>query len=614
MAQLVSSPEQPIAPDLTSQLEKALLVEIAYEVCNQIGGIYTVIRSKIPSMLETWDDRYCALGPYVDPNVSANFEPEEDLTHPFALAAYNMREKGFEVHVGRWLIAGRPMTVLLNPYSVYNRLGEIKYLLWEHHHISTPGDDDLLNQVVAFGFMVKVFVSELAEVTNSNQPIIAHVHEWMAGTAIPEIRRDGIPVQTVFTTHATLLGRYLAMNDPNFYNHLSFFDWERESKQFNIYTQASIERAAAHGSHVFSTVSDVTAKECEVLLGRSPDIVLPNGLNIQRFSVSHEIQNVHQKCKDQINQFVMGHFFNSYSFNLDKTLYFFTSGRFEYRNKGYDLTLEALARLNWRMKQAGMDQTVVMFFITKQPYHNINPEALRSQAVMNNIRETCEKIQSQIGERLFYETALNPEKKLPNINDLIDDYWRLRLRRNLQSWRTSGLPSVVTHNLINDADDAILNFIRMANLVNHKEDRVKIIYHPDFISPTSPLLGMEYSDFVRGCHMGIFPSYYEPWGYTPLECIARGVPAITSDLAGFGDYYQKNVGSEHDEVYIIKRNNKSYEDSASELTDYLFHFVKQTRRYRITQRYEVENKSQHFSWDNLTRYYVMAYELALQRI
>ncbi len=614
MAEISTALEQPVTPDISAQLDKSLLVEIAYEVCNQIGGIYTVIRSKVPSMQEHLEDRYCALGPYVDPNVSANFEHEEFSTHPFAQAAYQMREKGFEVHVGRWLITGRPITVLLNPYSVYHRLGEIKYLLWEHHHISTPGDDDLLNQVVAFGFMVKVFMAELANTTAGERPIIAHVHEWMAGTAIPEIRRDQLPVQTIFTTHATLLGRYLAMNDHNFYEHLPFYDWARESKEFNIETQTAIERAAAHGSHVFSTVSDVTARECEVLLGRKPDIILPNGLNIRRFSVSHEIQNIHQRFKEQIHQFVMGHFFSSYSFDLDNTLYFFTSGRFEYRNKGYDLTLEALARLNWRMKQANIDKTVVMFFITKQPYHNINPEALHSQALMKNIRETCEKIQSQIGDRLFFESATNLEKKLPDLNLLVDDYWRLRLRRNLQTWRRYGLPTVVTHNLINDAQDQILNFIRSANLVNQKDDRVKIIYHPDFISPTSPLLGMEYSDFVRGCHMGIFPSYYEPWGYTPLECIARGVQAITSDLAGFGDYYLKNFGGDQEEAYIINRKDRSYEDAASQLTDFLFQFVQKDRRYRIRQRYEVENKSLHFAWQNLTKFYVMAYELALQRL
>lgn len=594
--------------------QQTLLVEISYEVCNQLGGIYTVIRSKVPSMQEHWGNRYCTLGPYVHANVAAIFDPEDDYDNPYGRAVLKMREMGYQVQYGRWLTSGRPITVLLNPYQVYDKLGEIKYGLWEHHDIPTPGNDDLMNQVLAFGFLVKIFLNCLTDSSVNEQPVIAHVHEWMAGTAIPVMRRENSPVRFVFTTHATILGRYLAMNDGNFYNHLAFYDWLREARHFNIEAIARIERAAAHGSTIFTTVSEVTGRECEVLVGRKPDLILPNGLNIQRFAISHELQNVHQRFKDEIHQFVIGHFFPSYHFELDKTMYFFTSGRFEYRNKGYDLTLEALARLNWRMKLAKVDLTIVMFFITKQPFQTINPHVLNSQAQMTRIQQICEAVQKQIGDRLFYEIARNPEKKLPDLNNFVDDYWKLRLRRNLQSWKMSGLPPVVTHNLSDDANDPILKFLRTSNLVNLKDDKVKIIYHPDFINTTSPLLSLEYSDFVRGCHLGIFPSYYEPWGYTPLECIASGVPTVTSDLAGFGAYFQQNIGKlDRGGVYVVNRNNRSYEDAANQLADILFDFATGSRKDRIQQRYEVENAATHFDWRNLTKYYEMAYDMALQR-
>ena len=217
-------------------------------------------------------------------------------------------------------------------------------------------------------------------------------------------------------------------------------------------------------------------------------------------------------------------------------MYFFTSGRYEYRNKGFDVTLEALARLNYRMQEAGIKKTVVMFFITKQPYHSVNPAVLQSRVMMEEIRETCEAIEKEIGRKLFYTAASSTDFKLPSLRDFVDDYWQLRYRRTLQSWKTHNLPSVVTHNLVNDQTDEILHFLRSSNLINNAHDRVKIVYHPDFVSVTNPLFAMDYGQFVRGCHMGVFPSYYEPWGYTPLECIARGVPAVTSDLSGFGDY------------------------------------------------------------------------------
>jgi glycogen(starch) synthase len=435
----------------------------------------------------------------------------------------------------------------------------------------------------------------------------------MVGTSIPEMRRDNVNTNIVFTTHATLLGRYLAMNDEFFYDHLPFYDWEKEARNFNIESQVRIERAAAHGAHLFTTVSEVTARECLALLGRNPDMVLPNGLNIERFTALHEFQNLHKEYKDQIHQFVMGHFFHSYSFDLDKTLYFFTSGRYEYKNKGFDLTLEALARLNWRMREEKMDTTVVMFFITKQPFHSINPSVLQSRAVMEEIRQTCKAIEKQVGERFFCAAAAGNDTNIPNLNSFIDDYWKLRLRRTLLSWKSKQLPIVVTHNMVNPNDE-ILSFLRNSNMVNNWWDRVKVVYHPDFITPGNPLFGMEYSQFVRGCHLGLFPSYYEPWGYTPLECMASGVPAVTSDLSGFGDYVLQNIPDLQDRgIYVNNRRYKSFNDSANELADLLLSFVKLSRRDRIEQRNKVERTAEHFDWQNLSLYYDKAHNMVLKK-
>ncbi|HEX8545991.1 MAG TPA: glycosyltransferase [Cytophagaceae bacterium] len=592
---------------------ESLLVEAAWEVCNQVGGIYTVIRSKAPCIKERWGDNYCLVGPYVHNKVPAEFEAIEDLSDSFGMAVKRMWDQGIDVHYGTWLVSGRPKVVLLNPFSIYHRLAEIKYALWANHGISTPDNDDLINQVIAFGDLFKIFLKELSNPEVTDKTVIAHIHEWMAGSSIPEIRKENIPVSMVFTTHATMLGRYLAMNDSDFYGHLPFFDWEKEAKNFNIECQVKIERAAAHGSHIFTTVSEVTARECTALLGRNPDLILPNGLNIQRFIASHEFQNLHLEYKEKIHRFVMGHFFNSYSFDLDNTLYFFTSGRYEYKNKGFDVTLEALARLNWRMRQDNIDMTIVMFFITKQPFHSLNPTVLQSRAMMEEIRQTCDAITEKVGEKLFHTAAAGIEPNLPNLSAFVDDYWKLRLKRELQSWKSPQLPLVVTHNMV-DTNDDILNFLRTSHMVNNAHDKVKIVYHPDFIAPTNPLFAMEYGQFVRGCNLGIFPSYYEPWGYTPLEWSASGVPAVTSDLAGFGDYVLQTIQDKEEKgMYVVNRRNKSFHQAAEQLTNQLFSFVKQTRRDRITQRYKVENSSENFSWERLTVYYYKAYEMAVER-
>jgi glycogen(starch) synthase len=329
----------------------------------------------------------------------------------------------------------------------------------------------------------------------------------------------------------------------------------------------------------------VTAKECIHLLGRSPEAILPNGLNIDRFSVLHEVQNRHHEFKKRIEHFIMGHFFQSYSFDLNKTIYFFTSGRFEYTNKGYDLTLEALARLNHKMKAENIDKTVVMFFITKQPFYSINPDVLNSRAVMEEIDSNCDEILKQVKQRLFTAAATNTSHKLPNMNEMVDDYWRLRYRRTIQSWKSDNLPSVVTHNLVNDADDQILNFIRQSGMWNYKEDKVKLVYHPDFISSTNPLFGMDYGQFVRGCHLGVFPSYYEPWGYTPLECLARGVAAVTSDLSGFGNYAKGLPnGNEQHGLYMIERETQDFNAAAEQLSEKLLLFAKTSSKIRTNMR------------------------------
>lgn len=592
----------------------ALLVEVAWEVCNQVGGIYTVIRSKAPTMTEKWDENYCLLGPYLHNKMPAEFEPAKEYDDEFGKAALKLREAGIEVYYGRWLVTGRPKVVLINFYSIYQKLVDIKFFYWEHHGISHTGYDPLLDQVMGFGFVVKEFFKALASPEVTVKPIVAHFHEWMVGSAIPDLRRENVHVNIVFTTHATLLGRYLAMNDAHFYDNLAFVDWESAAKNYNVEPQAKIERAAAHGAHVFTTVSEVTARECLVLLGRNPDLILPNGINIHRFVALHEFQNLHKDYKNKIHQFVMGHFFHNYSFDLDKTLYFFTSGRFEYRNKGFDVTIEALARLNYKMQCEGIDQTVVMFFITKQPCYSINSQALQSRAMLEEIRSACTAIEKQIGEKLFYAAAGAPEQQLPDLNSFVEEYWKLRLRRTLQSWKDENKPSVVTHDLVHGGSDEILNFLQKTNLLNNEYDKVKVVYHPDFISPSNPLFGMEYGQFVRGCHLGVFPSYYEPWGYTPLEAIASGVPAITSDLAGFGDYVVNTI-PDHDArgIYVINRRTQNFHEAAEELANEMLTFVKLTRKERIKQRNIVENSSELFDWKVLGEYYNKAHELALER-
>lgn len=598
----------------TAGFPKSVLMEVAWEVCNQVGGIYTVIRSKAPAMAEHVNGPFCMIGPYVSKNIQPELESLDDVQDIFGQAAANLRKRGYDVHYAEWLITGKPRVVLLNPNVIEAKaLSVIKYLLWKNHGVSTPDNHPLINQVVGFGYLTKLFMDEIVKLAGKGQPILAHFHEWMAGLPILDIRREKMPIKTVFTTHATQLGRHLAINSPLFYAHLPFFQREQEAKKFGVVTEEAIEFHCAQNADTFTTVSDVTSRECKHLLKRKPDVIVPNGLNVERFEALHEFQNLHAQYKKEIHEFVMGHFFHAYTFDLDKTIYLFTSGRYEYRNKGFDLTLEALWRLNQKLKQEQADLTVVMFFVTKREFYSIKPEVLHSRAMLEEIRETCATIEREIGKSLFNASVMRQDNRLPSLNDFVSDYWKLRYRRTVQSWKGTKLPMVVTHKLVNEESDEVLQYLVRHNLLNRPEDKVKVVYHPDFITSTSPLFGMDYGQFVRGCHLGVFPSYYEPWGYTPLECMASGVPSVTSDLSGFGDYLTRNFPDyEKNGMYVIERGRRTFDWSARQLSGTLYRFLTQTRRERITQRNNVENYAPSFDWKNLIRHYQQAYDHALR--
>jgi glycogen(starch) synthase len=596
-----------------------MLFEVAWEVCNQVGGIYQVLRSKAPLMVQRWADRYCLIGPYDAKAAAVEFE---EVKPPAWIAKViaTLKEQGLTVRYGRWMVPGRPRVMLIEHWQGHERLNEAKYRYWDHHRIELPSQDGLIDPVVTFAEATTRLLQALAEHrtayakqnwSNAAAPIVAHFHEWMGGLAIPEVRRRKLPVSIVFTTHATILGRYIASSRDNFYDILQYLDDGAEAKRFNITAQHAIERACAHGSHVFTTVSSITAEECACLLGRPVDVVVPNGLTIGLYNAGHDQQRLHGEYKEQLHRFAMGHFFPSYSFDLDRTLYFFSSGRYEPRNKGFDLCLESMARLNAELKGANLGKTVVFFLVSRRPTRSINPLAMEKRGVLNELSEVCQKITEGVGQRLFARAAAGGRLHL---DDLIDEYWMLRYRRAQTALKQHCLPMAVTHILEDDQNDPVLNQIRYLGLINHEHDPVKVVYSPDFITPTNRLWGIEYDQFVRGCHLGLFPSAYEPWGYTPLECAAMGVPSVSSDLAGFGRYVlETDPGSESHGLAVLKRRGRSFHDAAHDLTQYMLRFCRQERRDRIALRNEVDRRSWEFDWSRLGRAYHAAHDLALGR-
>ncbi|KAG0311740.1 glycogen synthase isoform 1 [Dissophora globulifera] len=591
-------------------VHKPLLFEIAWEVANKVGGIYTVLKSKAPVTCTEFGNRYTMVGPLSYKTAPLEVETLEPDTPELRLTLESMKERGVKFLYGRWLIEGAPKVLLFDTGSVYHKLDEWKGDLWNVAGIPSPPNDHETNEAILFGYLVAWFLGEFVA-HERRAAVIAHFHEWLAGVGIALCRKRHIDVTTIFTTHATLLGRYLCAGSVDFYNNLRNFDVDHEAGKRGIYHRYCIERAATHCCDVFTTVSHITAYEAEHLLKRKPDGVLPNGLNVVKFSAMHEFQNLHAVSKDRIHDFVRGHFYGHYDFDLENTLYFFTAGRYEYRNKGLDMFIESLQRLNEKLKATNSSTTVVAFIVVPAETHSFTVETLKGQAVVKQLKETVQNIAQRMETRLFEKAARGGDV---NTTQFLTSEDQILLKRRTFALKRSTLPPIVTHNMADDSKDPVLNQLRRLGLFNHPSDRVKIVFHPEFLNSNNPLLGLDYEEFVRGCHLGVFPSYYEPWGYTPAECTVMGVPSITTNLSGFGCFMDDNImdSSEYG-IYIVDRRMKSVEESIQQLSDQMLMFCQKSRRQRINQRNRTERLSDLLDWKRMGLEYIKARQLALRR-
>eukprot|EP00112_Aurelia_sp_Birch-Aquarium-sp1_P018819 Seg455.5 transcript_id=Seg455.5/GoldUCD/mRNA.D3Y31 product=Glycogen protein_id=Seg455.5/GoldUCD/D3Y31 len=551
--------------DTEDEVERYVF-ECAWEVANKVGGIYTVIRSKAAVTVDEIGNNYCLFGPYNESSVQTEVEvmqPESPIMND---VIQSMRDKGMKVTFGRWLIDGYPKVVLFDIGTGYKMVSEWKNDLWNSSHIGIPTHDKESADAVVFGALVAWFLGEFRMRIPKEAVIVSHFHEWQSGLGLVFLRTRHIDVCTIFTTHATLLGRYLCASSADFYNNLD-----------KHYIALHYEKSITHAE-----------------------------------TALHEFQNMHAVYKDKIHDFVRGHFYGHYDFDLDKTIYFFTAGRYEYSNKGADVFLESLARLNYLLKTADVDITVVAFLIFPARTNNFNVEALKGQAHVKQLKETVASIHDKVGKRIF-DAAMRGQ--LPDKDDILVKDDLVKLKRCIYATQRSGLPPIVTHNMLDDGTDPILNHIRRIQLFNNRTDKVKVIFYPEFLSSTNALFPLDYDEFVRGCHLGVFPSYYEPWGYTPAECTVMGVPNISTNLSGFGRFMAEHI-SDPDSygIFIVDRRFRGIDGSVNQLAQYMFSFCQLTRRQRIILRNRTERLSELLDWKNLGVYYEEARAMAIEKV
>lgn len=532
-----------------------LLFETSWEVCNKIGGIYTVLSTKAKTLQKLYKDKVIFIGPDVwsDENPSPYFVPSNTLLKGWKAQA-NLPE-GVSVRVGRWDIPGRPIVVLVKFDGMYAVKDEFYGRMWDLYKVDSLHAYGDYDEGCAFAHAAGVVIESICDYTGiRDKNVIAHFDEWTTGMGLLYVR-DRLPsVATIFTTHATCIGRSICGNGKPLYDYLRGYNGDQMARELNMESKHSLEKAAAHNADCFTTVSDITAMECEQLLERRP-VVTPNGFE-QNFVPS---KGKFLGAREEAREVLLNVASSLLGYKLpEDTFIIATSGRCEYRNKGIDLYLDALARL----REVEVSRPVVAFVMVpawvKEP--------------------------------------------------------RADLQKALKAKRKSALQyPVLTHYLNNPGEDPINCRIHEIGFTNCKADSVKVIYVPCYLNGNDGIFNKTYYDLLIGMDATVFPSYYEPWGYTPLESIAFGVPTITTTLSGFGQWIlatEDNTFSESG-VNVIARGDFNYGEVADRIAKSLEYLVGVDPAGMALIRSRAMHMASLAAWSYFIEYYVEAFADAL---
>ncbi|MBI4451821.1 glycogen/starch synthase [Candidatus Woesearchaeota archaeon] len=585
-----------------------ILFEVSWEVCNKVGGIYTVVMSKAAKMVEAYGENYFMIGPYFAPKAIGHFEeeiPNELCKQPFE----ELKRIGVICHYGKWLVEGSPNVILIDFENCKSRANDIKRELWDWFKIDSLRAPKDYDEPVVWAYTAGMLLEILSK-RAAGKKIVAHFHEWLSGTAILYLKKKKVNIGTVFTTHATVLGRALASANADLYSIWDKINPDQEVYKYNIESKHLVERNSAAFADAFTTVSEITGMEALYLLKKKPDILLPNGLDISKFPSFEEIVIKHKIQRDRIREFMLYYFFPYYTFDPKETLIYFLAGRYEFHDKGIDIYIKALGKLNEAMKREKTKKTIVAFIWVPANFRNIKPEIIENKTLFQDIKDALEETMGDVEKNLIYSFVSG--KKISN-DTLFEEDFLTEMKIRVSRFLKKGTPPAATHDLYS-GNDEILGAINAASLKNGESDPVKIIFYPIYLSGADGLLNLNYYEAMQGSHLGIFPSYYEPWGYTPLEAGALGVSSVTTDLAGFGRYFCSECAqSDTPGIYVLKRLNKSDDDVVSQLVEVMLNFANFSKEERTANKLQARKTASMADWKSFIKNYIAAHDLAVEK-
>lgn len=595
-----------------------VLIEVSWEVCNKVGGINTVLSSKSPHIQKYYAHNHeCILiGPYFANKTAGNFE-EYPAPKELKNVSEELKKLGIILHFGKWLIDSEPKVILVDFENYMVKLNEIKKQLWESNKIDSLRASGDYNEPLVWSHAVGLIIKEIKKYAFSDKKVVAQFHEWLSGAAVIYLKNNNVDVATIFTTHATVLGRAMAAGNIDLYCIdpktkkciLETIDVDKEAYSYYAESKHLIEKNAAQLADIFTTVSEVTDLEAGFILKRNADVILPNGLDLSKFPTFEQASINHRKNRDQIKEFLLYYFFPYYPFDIKDTLIFFLAGRYEFRDKGIDIYIKSLDKLNVKLKKDKSKKTIVAFIWVPGNIRSIKPELLESKTLFIDLKEELEAETPLIKQNILYSIMAKKELEPKNI---FNEDFLYAMKKKIMKIARKGNPSLATHDLY-DENDLIVKSMLALELDNHEDDRVKMIFYPIYLTGADGLLDLTYYEAMSGSHLGVFPSFYEPWGYTPLEAAALGVSSVTTDLAGFGRFIMKKKSKKNPGIFVLKRTNRTDDEIINDLADFMYKFANLSAQDRVSNKIEAKRLSSMADWSAFAVNYIQAHDLAVKK-
>lgn len=545
-------------PSVANQID--LLFETSWEVCNKVGGIYAVLSTKARTLGEQFGDKLIFIGPdlWNEDNPSPYFKERKTLLKQAQQKLQLQLPWGISIRVGRWDIPGAPQVVLVNWGDTARHLSEIYGEMWRDYGVDSLHSYGDYEESCAFAVASAIVIQALTQHLKANPSrVVAHFDEWTTGMGLLYLKNREPRVSTIFTTHATSIGRSICGNGKPLYDYFHQYNGDQMAVELNMQSKHSLEKAAAHNADCFTTVSEVTARECEQLLQIRPQVVTPNGFEPDFVPKTVKYNRLRKDGRDKlltVAKAVTGHQYGPDTFIIA------TSGRHEYRNKGLDMYLDVLAGLE---QELPADQ-----------------EALAFVLVPGWVKEPS----GDVVTNLYFDGAVKTQ------------------------------PDYLTHRLNNEGEDEVCRRIEQLQ-GEGKLKKLRVIYVPSYLDGHDGVVDITYYDLLPALDLTMFPSYYEPWGYTPLESVAFGVPTITDDKAGFGQWVLDNFqnGLMKSGVYVVDRTDSNYAQAAALIRMAALEYITEDVSLRLKARNLAFLTAAKADWKFFILNYDKAFEIALSR-